>query len=75
MPGMSGYELAARIRSEPDWSDMLLVAVTGYGQPEDRARAQQAGFDYHLVKPVDLQQLEQLFEAIATRTGESAVPV
>ena len=74
MPGMNGYELAERIRREPDWNSMLLVAVTGFGQPEDRARAQQAGFDYHLVKPVDLQQLEQLFEAIASRTEHPAGP-
>lgn len=65
MPGMSGYELARQIRQEPEWSDLVLVAVTGYGQPEDRERALQAGFDYHLVKPAHVKQVEALLESIA----------
>jgi signal transduction histidine kinase/ActR/RegA family two-component response regulator len=65
MPGMSGYDLARRIRQEPEWGDMVLVAVTGYGQPDDRERALGAGFDHHLVKPADVERMEALFDAIA----------
>jgi CheY-like chemotaxis protein len=52
LPGMDGYELARRLRAEGLAGD-LLVSVTGYGQDEDRRKAQEAGFDHHLTKPVD----------------------
>jgi two-component system, sensor histidine kinase len=55
LPGMDGYELAKRLRS--NGSNARLIAVTGYGQPGDVRRAEEAGFDAHLVKPVDLQHL------------------
>ena len=56
LPGMDGYELARRLRSaHPD--GMKLVAVTGYGQDSDRAQSREAGFDAHLVKPIDLNVL------------------
>jgi len=54
LPLMDGYELARRIRHEPRLSGIRLVSITGYGQHSDRLRAQEAGFDVHLVKPVDL---------------------
>ena len=54
LPLMDGYELARRIRHEPRLSGIRLVSITGYGQNSDRLRAQEAGFDVHLVKPVDL---------------------
>jgi signal transduction histidine kinase/ActR/RegA family two-component response regulator len=57
MPGLSGYEVARRIRSEPWGAHTLLLAMTGWGQAEDVARAKQAGFDEHLTKPVDLTQV------------------
>lgn len=60
MPGMDGYELAQRIRRDPDCDRVVLVALTGYGQEEDRRRALASGFSHHLVKPVGLQSLEQL---------------
>ena len=53
LPGMNGYELARRMRAEPSLSSILLVAVTGWGQEEDRRRSTDAGFDHHLTKPVD----------------------
>jgi PAS domain S-box-containing protein len=53
LPGLDGYDVARRIRAAPDTELMVLVALTGYGQPEDRRRALAAGFDAHLVKPVD----------------------
>jgi signal transduction histidine kinase/ActR/RegA family two-component response regulator len=66
LPGIDGYEVARRIRA--DVPDARLVAVTGYGQPEDRERALAAGFDVHLVKPVDPEQLQRL---LATRGAGS----
>jgi two-component system CheB/CheR fusion protein len=53
LPRMDGYEVARRLRSMEDQRDTLLVALTGYGQTEDRRRSREAGFDHHLVKPVD----------------------
>jgi PAS domain S-box-containing protein len=61
LPGIDGYEVARRIRG--DVPAARLVALTGYGQPEDRERALAAGFDVHLVKPVDPEQLERLLSA------------
>lgn len=60
LPGMNGYEVAQAIRDDADLKHLVLVALTGYGAPEDRARAMAAGFDYHLVKPVDLDALQDL---------------
>jgi two-component system, sensor histidine kinase len=67
LPGIDGYEVARRIRAEVPGA--RLVAVTGYGQPEDRERALAAGFDVHLVKPVDLDQLQRLLTARAGVSG------
>ena len=53
LPGMSGYELARRIRSEPRLAGITLIAVTGWGQDEDRRQSKEAGMDHHLTKPVD----------------------
>jgi signal transduction histidine kinase/CheY-like chemotaxis protein len=60
LPGLDGYKLARQVRALPDGAKVRLIAVTGYGQAEDRRRAQEAGFNDHLVKPVDLHRLEQL---------------
>ncbi len=70
LPGLNGYQVAERLRETPDaMKHVVLVAMTGYGQPEDRQRAVRAGFDYHMVKPVDPQQLEQLLTQIAKPKG------
>jgi signal transduction histidine kinase len=61
MPGMNGYEVASRIRAEPWGRDVVLIAVTGWGQSEDRARARDAGFDHHCTKPVDTTTLQSMF--------------
>ena len=61
MPGMDGIEVARRIRERPKWRDVMLIALTGWGQEEDRRRTAQAGFDHHLLKPADLTALESLF--------------
>jgi signal transduction histidine kinase len=60
LPGMDGYEVGRTIRAKPDLDDLLLVALTGYGQEEDRATSRQAGFDEHLVKPPSVDQLRHL---------------
>ena len=62
MPDLNGYQLAERIRHEAWGKAMTLIAVTGWGQESDRRRALLAGFDHHLTKPVDPDQLERLFE-------------
>ncbi|MET0312640.1 MAG: ATP-binding protein [Burkholderiaceae bacterium] len=59
LPGMNGYELAQHIRSEPGGREMRLIALTGYGQASDRERTRAAGFDDHLVKPVDFELLSR----------------
>ena len=51
MPGMDGYEVARRLRQQPGLEKVVLAALTGWGQQEDRRRTADAGFDYHLVKP------------------------
>jgi two-component system CheB/CheR fusion protein len=60
LPGMDGFEVARRVRAEPHGKDILLIALTGYGQPSDRARALESGFDEHIVKPVQPDQLLRL---------------
>jgi len=60
MPNMDGYEVAGRLRDQPDGNDILLVAVTGWGQPDDRLRSRTAGFDHHMVKPVEPDDLQRL---------------
>ena len=60
LPGIDGYQVAQNLRASTVGRDMLLVALTGYGRPEDSARALGCGFDVHLVKPVDPERLERL---------------
>jgi PAS domain S-box-containing protein len=60
MPGMSGYDAARQIRAEPRLANVLLIALTGWGQPEARRESAQAGFDLHLVKPVEAAVLRKL---------------
>jgi CheY-like chemotaxis protein len=60
LPGMNGYEVARRMREIPELRTATLMAMTGYGQDEDRRKSQEAGFDHHLVKPVDLSDLNRL---------------
>jgi CheY-like chemotaxis protein len=65
LPGMNGYEVAQQMRREPVLQNVELVAVTGYGQQSDRQRSQQAGFDHHLVKPLNIDVLQELLAEIA----------
>jgi two-component system CheB/CheR fusion protein len=65
LPGISGYEVAQRLRREPQFTHVVMVAVTGYGQEEDRRRSREAGFDHHLVKPVAPEVLHDLLSVPA----------
>lgn len=60
MPGLSGYDVASRIRSRKTGRHVMLIAVTGWGQETDKARASQAGFDHHFTKPVEPEALSAL---------------
>jgi len=60
MPGMNGFEVARRLREDPAARGITLVALTGWGQREDRRRTTEAGFDYHLVKPADVGMLQSI---------------
>jgi PAS domain S-box-containing protein len=72
LPGIDGYEVARRLRSEPWTGTTALVALTGYGDDETRQRAQSAGFDRHMVKPVDFDALRRLVASLETgREGEA----
>jgi CheY-like chemotaxis protein len=73
MPGMTGYEVAQHIRRRTDGQALLLIALTGWGQPEDRARSHAAGFDHHLVKPVNPSVLKQLLARFIPRERTSTV--
>jgi two-component system, OmpR family, response regulator len=64
LPGMDGYEVARRLRLRQDVTNVRLVAVTGYGQQEDRDRARDAGFDQHLVKPVEPDALNAVLGSV-----------
>ena len=63
MPVLNGLELAARIREQPWGAQTRLIALTGWGQPDDFRRSERAGFDHHMVKPVELSRLQELLGA------------
>jgi CheY-like chemotaxis protein len=60
MPGLTGYEVAQAVRAEPWGSEVTLIALTGWGQPDDKLRARSAGFDRHLIKPIDPEEVDRL---------------
>jgi CheY-like chemotaxis protein len=61
---MDGFAVAQAFRTEPQLQQVTLVALTGWGQPEDRQRTQEAGFHHHLVKPVDTEELNRLIQQL-----------
>ncbi|MFL6195332.1 MAG: ATP-binding protein [Thermoanaerobaculia bacterium] len=67
LPGLDGYQVAQRLRQEPLLTGVELVAASGYGQEDDRQRSREAGFDHHLVKPVDLPELLAILAEVAAR--------
>jgi CheY-like chemotaxis protein len=64
---MDGYEVARRLRQHPDLKDVVLTALTGWGQQEDRRRSAEAGFDHHLVKPPEPKLVETLLGDLGQR--------
>lgn len=68
LPKLNGYDVARHIRQQPWGRNVLLVALTGWGQDEDRRRSQEAGFNFHIVKPVELSALEKLLAGLRTTT-------
>jgi PAS domain S-box-containing protein len=68
MPDLDGYEVAKRLRTAPWGRSMYLIAITGWGQEEDKRRALGAGFDFHLTKPIELHQLEALLDECVSRS-------
>jgi signal transduction histidine kinase len=74
LPVMDGFEVAHRLRAQPESIHILLVAITGYGQQVDRQRTRAAGFDEHLVKPVDLEELEAWLRRSQERRQHQAPP-
>ena len=71
LPKLNGYELARRIRALPNSEALILVAVTGWGQENDRQRAREAGFHHHMIKPVEPEQILQILSALAGRAARA----
>ncbi len=67
LPVINGYDVARRLREQPQFEQTILAAVTGYGQAEDRYRSAAVGFDFHLTKPVDPAALQHVMAAIGGR--------
>jgi CheY-like chemotaxis protein len=72
LPEMDGYELARRLRAQVAAPGLRLVALTGYGQDADRRRSVDAGFDEHIVKPIDIVEVASAIERLTQRLGEPA---
>jgi CheY-like chemotaxis protein len=72
MPELNGYDAARRIREQPWGRDIVLVALTGWGQDEDKRQSLAAGFNFHMVKPIDLANLEKLLAGLDTLPHGSA---
>jgi len=70
MPGMDGYEVARRIRQNPEYRDVTLIALTGWGQEDDRRRSRSAGFDHHLIKPAGVDALRALMTTLGRRGAQ-----
>jgi len=65
LPGLDGFEVAKRLRQHASLQNILLVAMTGYGQESDRQRSKEAGFDHHLVKPANFKQVLQILTTVS----------
>jgi CheY-like chemotaxis protein len=66
MPKLNGYDTARRLRAQPWGRNIMLVALTGWGQEEDRRNSREAGFDLHMVKPIEAAALEKLLAGLET---------
>lgn len=67
LPDMDGYEVARRARRQPEGRDVTFIALTGWGQEEDRRLSREAGIDHHLIKPVDFAELERLLASLPVK--------
>ena len=67
LPKLDGYEVAERLRAGDAGADMVLVAITGWAQEEEKVRAAKAGFDHHLTKPVDPARIESIIGSVCAR--------
>jgi CheY-like chemotaxis protein len=65
LPGLNGFEVAKRLRQQPTLKNIVLIAMTGYGQESDRKRSREAGFDHHLVKPGDFGKVLQILATVS----------
>jgi CheY-like chemotaxis protein len=74
LPQMSGYEAARRIRAQQRRDRLLLIALSGWGQEEDRRKSKAAGFDHHFVKPVDIDALTNLLAQHELHSADSSLP-
>jgi CheY-like chemotaxis protein len=69
LPKLNGYEVARRVRQHPWGRNIIIVALTGWGQDEDRRRSHEAGFNFHIVKPVELAALEKVLAGLSVKTA------
>jgi DNA-binding response OmpR family regulator len=74
LPGINGFDLARELRADPTTRQAVLIALTGWGQDKDRERTRTAGFDAHVVKPVDPAVIAQMVDALGERGGRMAEP-
>jgi two-component system CheB/CheR fusion protein len=72
LPELDGFEVAKRIRQQAALHNVVIVAMTGYGREKERQRSQEAGFNHHLVKPVDYGTLEQILAAVSEKAVQAA---
>ncbi len=70
LPGMNGYEVAKRLRGDPALAGAMLVALTGWGSEDDKRQSREAGFDYHLTKPVEVTSIQSILARVATGGGQ-----
>lgn len=74
LPGLNGYDVARQLRSQPGGREMVLIAATGWGQDADKQRAHEAGFDFHMTKPLDPDALRKLLANLPPRGGVNPTP-
>jgi CheY-like chemotaxis protein len=65
LPGLDGFEVAKRMRQQPIFQKVMMVAMTGYGKASDRQRSQEAGFDHYLVKPVKFEKVQEILARVS----------
>lgn len=75
LPGMNGYEVCSVMRADPHYKDTIFIAQTGWGQNEHLQRSKEAGFHYHLVKPVKMDELQELISSLDTSSLPQAAAI